>query len=223
MIFTEGCLCVVGTSHVAAQSVREVKQAFSAFKPDIIAVELDASRLETLFEKERGAPPLSAIKLVGLTGYLFVLIGGFLQRKIGSILRIEPGAEMKAAVLLAREHKKPLLLADQHIHSTLRSLSRRWPAREKWRMFFDLFRSPFMKRFKIDLSRVPEQELIVELLKIVKGRYPKLYEILVAERDRPLARVTAAVLAQNPDKKVLLVIGAGHVAGVREHLAKSPQ
>ena len=35
---------IIGTSHISKQSVSEIKKAMIEFKPDIVAIELDAQR-----------------------------------------------------------------------------------------------------------------------------------------------------------------------------------
>ena len=39
---------LVGTAHVSAQSVEDVKRAIEEFQPDIVAVELDLARFHAL-------------------------------------------------------------------------------------------------------------------------------------------------------------------------------
>jgi len=44
-------LTIIGTSHIAKQSLDEVERAINVEKPDIIALELDRRRLYSLFKK----------------------------------------------------------------------------------------------------------------------------------------------------------------------------
>jgi len=47
-------IVLVGTAHVSEKSVREVEDAIEAYKPDVVAVELDARRYQALQEGGQG-------------------------------------------------------------------------------------------------------------------------------------------------------------------------
>ena len=47
-------LVVIGTSHIAKQSIDEVKNVISFYNPEIIALELDQKRLPALMQKKHG-------------------------------------------------------------------------------------------------------------------------------------------------------------------------
>jgi pheromone shutdown-related protein TraB len=212
---------IVGTSHIARQSVKEVKTAFEEFKPDIVAVELDQSRLQGLLSEKKGSPPLSLIRQVGLGGYLFALIGGALQKKLGDIVGMRPGVDMLTALRLAHENGKPGALIDRDILITLQRLSKAFTWKVKGRIFWDILRSPFSKRMRIDLSKVPEKELITRLMGELRQRYPELYRVLVEERNRIMAKNITGIAKMHPEARILVVVGAGHVEGMRELLEKS--
>ncbi len=213
---------IVGTSHVASESVREIERAFSEWKPDIVAVELDAVRLRALFDTKRKRGPSLAMLRVGIAGFLFALIGSYVQRKIGSSLGIEPGAEMKRAVELAGNNGAALALIDQPIEVTLYRFSKALGWRERFRIAADVCRGLlFPKREarllgleKIDFSKVPAKELIATALSLVKTRYPSIYRVLVEERNMVMGRNIRHISEHNPEKKILVVVGAGHVEGL---------
>lgn len=218
---------IIGTSHISAQSAREIEKAFNDFQPDIIAVELDPRRLKSLLSLRKGDRqrlPVNLIGEIGLFGYLFLVIGSYVQRKLAGIVKVQPGVDMLRAVELAKEHNKLLLLADQDIMITTRKLSREFPAREKWRMVWDVITGPF-QREKLDfkLERVPSKATVKKLMHIMKDRYPTLYRILVVDRNVVMAVKLDRLLRENPSKRVLLVVGAGHEEDLRERLARSEQ
>lgn len=210
-------LVIVGTSHVALQSKKEITQAYEEFQPDVIAVELDHQRLHGLLTNQTSKLSPVLIKQVGVTGYLFLLIGSFVQKKIGKLVNMQPGAEMKHAAILSRTHQKKLLLADRPIQITLHRLSKVWGFKEKMKLVWDMLTAPFKKeeRMMLDIRGVPDEEVVIKLLNFFKKKYPGLHKVLVHERDVHLAAVVRNYQAKFPDDKVLLVIGAGHLAGVR--------
>ncbi|MBI3052288.1 TraB/GumN family protein [Candidatus Woesearchaeota archaeon] len=201
---------VVGTSHISADSIKVIERSFDEFMPEIVAVELDRGRLHALMSGVKAAPSLSDIRRIGLGGFLFLVIGSFLQARLGEHVGIVPGSDMRKAVLLARERNIPVALIDRDIAITMRRFSRYFTFREKFRLFADVLLSPFSKRVKVDLSKVPDRELISLLMGELRSKYPGIYRVLVEERNVHMAEALARIMAANPDKRVLAVVGAGH-------------
>lgn len=216
---------IIGTSHIAQDSADAIARAFSKTDPDIIAVELDKRRLRSLQEQAAGAKdhklPLSMIKQVGVTGYLFLLIGKTVQKRLGSIVKVDPGVDMLAAVRTAHANKRRLALIDQDIMVTMRRLSAEFTFKEKMKMLMDVISSPFNKRMrkvKIKLDKVPDAKTIAMLMSLLKERYPSLYNVLIIERNIFMARNIDHLVRHNPGKRILVVVGAGHEEDLRERL-----
>lgn len=210
-------LTIIGTSHIAKQSLIEIREAFKE-KPDIVALELDEKRLYGLLSKKRESyKGIDLVRRVGLRGYLFAIIGSWLQKKLGSEVGIMPGSEMKLAYELAKKNECKVSLIDQDIELTLRRFSDTFSWKEKWHFVVDIFKGIFFGKrelkelgFDGDLSKVPENEVIRKVIKRVKVRYPNVYKVLVEERNYFMANNLNKLLALNPDKKILAIVGAGH-------------
>jgi pheromone shutdown-related protein TraB len=214
-------LLIIGTSHIARQSVKEINDKFSEIMPDIVCVELDSRRLHALLTDAKPNYSLSGIKQYGLQGYLFAVIAGVLQKKLGNIVGIKPGSDMLAAVSLARQNNRQLMLIDQDITITLRRFSKEFTFKEKMRLLWDIMRSPFSKqKIKINLNEVPKDKLIQEMMKQLKDRYPSLYNVLIHERNIVMAKNLVKIMEKNPEKKILTVIGAGHEKEMLELIKK---
>jgi pheromone shutdown-related protein TraB len=201
---------LVGTSHIAKASIERINAVFDSFKPDIICVELDRKRLHALLTDQKPDYSISGIRRYGLQGYLFAVIGGLIQRKLGNVVGIKPGSDMLAAVKISMEHKKELSLVDQDIEITLRKFSKKFSFKEKFRLIWDIIKSPFSKKMSFDLNNVPASEIIEKLMKQMKDRYPNLYFVLVEERNQIMAKNIYNIMSKNPEKKIMAVIGAGH-------------
>jgi pheromone shutdown-related protein TraB len=201
---------LVGTSHIAKKSINRITSVFNSFQPEIICVELDKKRLHALLTDQKPDYSLSGISKYGFQGYLFAVIGGFIQRKLGNVVGIKPGADMLAAVNLAKQNNKELRLIDQDIEITLRNFSKRFSFKEKMRLFLDILKAPFSKKISIDLDDVPEEKLIMTLMGQLKDRYPNLYDVLITDRNKIMAKNIYNIMSKTPEKKLLVVIGAGH-------------
>ncbi|MGV8172351.1 MAG: TraB/GumN family protein [Candidatus Woesearchaeota archaeon] len=201
---------LIGTSHIAKESVEYIKKEFSEYNPDILCVELDVQRMHALSTNQKPDKSIRGIKRYGLQGYLFAIIGGYIQEKLGNVVGVKPGSDMLAAVNLAKENNKQLFLIDQNIEITLRNFSKAFTWREKFRLVYDILKSPFSKKVQIDLNKVPKQELITKLMGDMKDRYPNLYRVIVEERNQVMAKNIYRIMSRNEDKKILIIIGAGH-------------
>lgn len=215
-------IILLGTSHIAEQSIKNLKKAFKEHNPDIIGVELDRQRLHALMTNQKPNYSPAMIRHIGLKGYLFAIIGGFFQRKMGRMVGIQPGADMKAAANIAQKNKKQLLLMDRDITLTLKRLSKTMTKKEKWRFISDILFGKFKKQPKIniDLKQIPDDKLIITLIEQLKGRYPTFYKVLVDERNHFMVRQLIATAQHNPDKTILAVVGAGHVKGMQKLLVE---
>ncbi|MFH1915870.1 MAG: TraB domain-containing protein [Nanoarchaeota archaeon] len=219
-------ITIIGTSHIARTSIRDIKHAYDSLQPDIIAVELDYSRMVGLLSKTKDSLPLSIIKRIGVSGYLFALIGRALQKRLGDIVHMTPGSDMKYAIKIAQHNKKTLALIDRDIIITLQRFSQAFTTKEKFRLAKDIILAPFSKRIRLDLRQVPPEELIETLLLELKKRYPGIYLALIHERNVHMAKQLSHLHNQHPDARILAVVGAGHKKGMERLLSetfKKPQ
>ncbi len=211
---------IIGTSHIASESLREIKKTFESFKPEVVAVELDIKRLHALNSKQPQKMSFSAVRRIGFKGFLFAVLGRYAQQKLGSAVGVSPGSEMKLAVDLAYKNGAVVALIDQDIEITLKRFSKALTWRERFRFFADILKSVFRRKKAVsdlglkgktfDLSKVPEDELVRKLIRQFKRRYPNIYKVLVDDRNKVMASNIVRLMHDFPDKRVLVVVGAGH-------------
>lgn len=213
---------LVGTSHVSKQSSKIIKEEFLDFKPDILCVELDKARLKSLISG-KSKIKLSMIRHIGVTGFLFAIIGRYVQQKLGKVTGVTPGEDMLTAVKLAGKNQKKLALIDRQVHITMKRLSKNVGFKEKSKIVWDVISSPFRNtlKIKLDVTKVPEDELVEKLTKLMKNRYPQMHKVLIQERNEVMTKRILNIHKNNPDKKILVVIGAGHKKGMQELLDKA--
>ncbi len=226
---------LIGSSHIAKESVKEIKNACEEFKPDMIALELDSTRLATLISemshkgknmsikskgKKRHNRALSNIFKIGLNGYIFSLIGEYAEKKLGKLVGTKPGVDMMTAYKYAMKSKKKVALVDQDIKITLKNLSKTITWKEKWQFVKDLFNAFVLRRPSgdidveelkgLDLNKVPSDELVAKMMNQTKKKYPNLYKSLVTDRNNIMAKNLVILSKKFPDLSILAVVGAGH-------------
>ncbi|MEK6984302.1 MAG: TraB/GumN family protein [Nanoarchaeota archaeon] len=216
-------LVFLGTSHIAMESLNEVKKYIKDEKPDIIALELDKNRLSALTSKEPRKIELKSIRQIGVKGFLFSLVGAWAEKKLGELVGVAPGSEMKQAIKIARKEKIELALIDQNIEITLQRLSKTITWKEKMSFLIDVFKALFSRKQEIefDLSTVPNKKIIKKLTNKLRERYPSLYKVLIEERNFVIAGNLRKLAASNPDKKILVILGAGHIDDVLKLLEEA--
>ncbi len=201
-------LIILGTSHISKQSIKEVKTIITQEEPDIIAIELDLGRFKALTQKQRKAP---SILKMGPKIYLLNLIGAYIEKKLGRLVKTKPGSEMKIAINIATKNKTSIALIDQDIRITLKRLIKAITWKEKFNFITDLIKSPFKKEeIKFDLNKVPSEAIIQELISKTKDRYPSFYNVLIEERNIFMAKNLYNLMTKYNDKKIFVIVGAGH-------------
>ncbi|MBI4139679.1 TraB/GumN family protein [Candidatus Woesearchaeota archaeon] len=226
-------LNIIGTSHIAKESILDVRNAFDGGSIDILALELDDGRLRAILDRDKlGSKHLSFsfrdVRNLGVKTYLFARFISWAETYLGRKVGISPGSEMLQAFKLAKKNNVSVALVDQDVRITLKKL-RGLSWKEYWNFFVDLFKGVlagfgFISRKSIpgfevlhNLEKVPSDDCIEKILLQTKFRYPTIYRVLVSERNRFIARRIASLQHQNPGAKILAVIGAGHKKEV-EHL-----
>lgn len=221
-------LTIIGTSHIAKQSINEIKKAIEENKPDIVAVELDINRASALLHGEKNRVSLADMSKIGLKGYLFVKIGQYIQQKLGNEVGISPGSEMKIALKLAQKNKSEVSFIDQPIETTLKNFSKELTWKEKGRFVVDLVigiifpkkQAQKLGLDKFDLSKVPAQEVIAKMMNSLKKDYPSVYKTLVEDRNKYMVEQLVKLMRTDPNKRILAVVGAGHKEGMEKLLLK---
>lgn len=211
-------LILIGTSHIAKHSIKEIQATLESRQPTMVAVELDQRRLQALLTKGRPRITFSFLRRIGLKGFVFALLGSWVQRKLGKLVGVEPGADMLAAITMAQKQGIKIALIDQDIELTLQRFSKALTWRERFRFFGDILRAVFfqkreLKRLgleRLDLTRVPSKEVIQRLTRELRVRYPNVYRVLVEERNQVMAKRLHALMKQFPEGTIVAVVGAGH-------------
>ncbi|MAG73929.1 hypothetical protein CL620_06445 [archaeon] len=219
---------LLGTSHISQESVKEITTKIESGRYDIIAVELDKGRAHALLSEQQNKIGLSAIFKIGLKGYIFVKIGQFVQQKLGKLVGVAPGCDMKIAMQLAAQKKLQIALIDQPIQITLKNFSKELTWRERFRFVGEIFRGFFSQKKqmkllgieKFDLRKVPASEIIDKMVASLRGRYPSVYKTLIEDRNKYMVKRLVKILRKYPEKRVLGVVGAGHLQGMKELLLK---
>ena len=207
---------LVGTAHISKESRDLVAQAIEEEHPDTVCVELADGRLKSLEDPDRWKKTdLKKIIREHQLGTLIAnLVLGSYQKRMGLSTGVRPGAELYGAVLAARSASIPVVLADRDIKVTLKRTWSCTPWFRKFSLIASLFSSLFDKTevSEEELKRIREQDSLSSMMQEFGKTFPEVKSVLIDERDQYLA----SRIRNAPGKKILAVVGAGHVAGIKK-------
>jgi len=214
---------LLGTAHVSRASVDAVRRHIEHGNFDAVAVELCESRHKTLTDTDAWRElDLFAVIREGKANMMIASLGlAAYQRRIAEQFGIEPGAEMKAAMETADAARLPLQLIDREIGISLKRTSRNLSWWRRWVMVNGLIFSMF-SREKIseeDIERLKQGDILEETFSEFASASPEIYESLITERDHFMAARLRQENNDHPGRRVLAVIGAGHLDGTANALA----
>lgn len=209
-------LRLLGTAHIATSSVEAVRQQIAEYQPDVVAVELCKSRHDALVS-DRRLDREGLLKVIKEGKAPMVLMQSMLsaeQRKLGINEGQQPGAELLAAVQAADEVGCEVALVDRDIQTTLRRAWKRMKFREKWRLLTSLLEDD--DEDDVDVNELlQDSDLLSSMMEELKGFSPGAGEVLIDERDTYIASKIAQL---GTERRVLAVLGAGHLQGVSSKL-----
>ncbi|HTY91157.1 MAG TPA: TraB/GumN family protein [Methanocella sp.] len=212
-------IMLVGTAHVSEKSVKEVEEAIEAYKPDVVAIELDARRYRSLKEgnqENKEIPIKELLKGNNLAIFLIQTMLAFVQRKVGAEMGVKPGSEMLAAIDAANARHLSIALIDRDLGITLARFWAKMSLLEKLRMGYSLILASLGIGTKdIDIDKITQEDVVSSLIEELREYTPTVAEVLVDERDAYLAH---NLLEIAKTKRVLGVVGAGHREGIHKYL-----
>ena len=205
---------IVGTAHISKQSAELVKDVIENENPDIVCVELDEKRYEALSEKNKwqSLDLKEVIRSKQLSTLLINILLGSYQKRMGEKLGVSPGIELVEATRVAKENGIPISLVDREVRITLR---RAWNSMSFWQKmkFLTVGLAGVFEKEEITeekLDQLKDKDVLNEMMQELGKAMPVLKTVLIDERDGYLAQK----IMSSEGRKVVAVVGAGHVEGI---------
>lgn len=211
-------IVLVGTAHISQASKDLVHETIETESPDTVCVELDEGRLKSIKDPDRWKKMdlKQVIKNKQLGTLIANLVLGSYQKRMGAQTGVKPGAELKEAVESAESRGAELVLADRDIKITLRRSWACTPWYRKFSLLGGLFASIFDKTEvnEEELAKIKEQDALSGMMQEFGKSFPEVKKVLIDERDQFLA----SKIRNAPGKKVVAVVGAGHMRGIASYI-----
>ena len=213
-------IILVGTAHISKESAKLVEHIISEENPDTVGVELCQKRYDTLLKKNKweNTRITKIIKEGKALLFLANLLISSFQKRIGKDLKVEPGAEMVQAIQAGEKSLAEIVLLDRDIQITLM---------RAWKKMKILEKAKFIYSFLVDLicpekieteliETIKEKDIMAQMMEEFGREVPSIKKALIDERDIYIANKILAA----PGKKIVAVVGAGHVNGIKKYLGK---
>ena len=217
LTFEDKEITLIGTAHVSKESARQVSEAIQEERPETVCIELCQSRYQSITQRDQwhNTDLIKVIKEKKAFLLLSNLMLSSFQKRIGQKLGIKPGEEMLRAIEAAKAVNAEIHLSDRDIRTTL---SRAWRLMGFWtkiKLMAQLITS--MEEVDTikeeDIEQMKKKDVLETLLSEIGQALPELRRILIDERDQYLTyKIRTA-----PGKKILAVVGAGHVPGIQRY------
>ncbi|MCK5040205.1 MAG: TraB/GumN family protein [Candidatus Aenigmarchaeota archaeon] len=216
-------ITIIGTSHIAHESIEKIKKAIEEKAPDCVAVELDMDRLYALKNKlDNKEKKKSYIDRQNIIQSMIINLLMKLQNKLSEQTGLGAGEEMLFAVNEATNRGVPVKLIDQHINITISNIGNISIFERIKLLGYLVFVAvslpflPFLSVFSkktIDLNKVPEKEMILEMMGEFKKKFPQTFDVLVEDRNKIMAEKIKKL--GGVYENIVVVVGAGHIEGMR--------
>ena len=217
LTFEDKEILLIGTAHVSKESADLVGQVIDRERPDTVCVELCESRYQSLKQRKtwRDTNLFKVIREKKAFLLLSNLMLAYFQKKIGQKLGSKPGEEMMRAVQAAEAVDANIHLADRDIRTTL---SRTWRFMGLWtkiKLLAQLITSTgeLDSITAEDVEKMKREDVLETLLSEIGEELPEIKHILIDERDQYLTHCIRTA----PGKKIVAVVGAGHVPGIQSN------
>ena len=212
---------LLGTAHVSLASVQAVEQAIASGQYDAVAVELDPQRLQALTNPNALAQLdlVEVIRKGRVALFAANLALAAYQRRLAEQLGIEPGAELKRAVELAKANDLPVHLIDRDVGLTFRRASQSLGFFGKIKLVMGLGAGLFSSEDvgEDEIEKLKQGDMLESSFGEFANESPALYQAIIGERDRYMA--TRLREEHNSEQRnVLALVGAGHLAGLARYL-----
>lgn len=211
---------LIGTAHVSKHSAEQVKEVIEAERPDSVCIELDEQRYQSITEgtKWKEMDIIQVVKEKKASLLLMNLAISSFQNRMAKQFGINAGQEMIQGIESAKETGANLVLADRNIQITF---SRIWGSiglKGKTLLLSQVIASIFSKDTisEEELEKMKNQDTINAILNEFTETFPRLKTPLIDERDQYLAQK----IKNAPGEKIVAVLGAAHVPGIKEEIKK---
>jgi pheromone shutdown protein TraB len=207
-------IILIGTGHVFNLS-QALLNIFDERQPDILCIELDKQRYEGLILKQTN--PEKYHETSKNQPVVYKLLARF-QDGMAKEYGVQAGQEMITTIEYARSHHLPLAFIDMNAQMMFSKMIKKMSISEKIKMMFSGIGGFFISKKRVEKELENIQKNFDEYLNEIGKKFPTIKRVLIDERNEFMAQ--QLVIANEKYKKVIAVVGDGHIPGLVDLLKK---
>ena len=205
-------ITLIGTGHVF-NLTQALLHIFDENKPDLLCVELDKQRYNSMMLKQRD--PEAYEKASKNVHFLYRLLARF-QDSMAKEYGVTPGEEMLTTINYAQSHNLPLAFIDMNAQNLFRNMLKKMSVTEKFKLVFSGFAGLFVskKHVESELSKIDND--FDSYINQVAGKFPTIKQVLIDDRNNFMAN--HIIDATEKYENIISVVGDGHIPGMSKIL-----
>jgi len=215
-------ITILGTAHVSKASADAVSELIETDQFDTIAIELCDSRYKSIVNPNSltDMDLFEVIKTKKASMVAASLALGAYQQRLAEQFDVQPGEEMRVAIQLAQEKDLKLELIDRDVGITLKRLYRNIPWWRKIYVISGLVASVLTneKVTEEEIEKLKTGDMLESTFSQFADSAGDLFSPLISERDEFMSAKLSQVASNPESNNVLAVVGAGHLAGIKQIL-----
>ncbi|KAK9818306.1 hypothetical protein WJX72_010357 [[Myrmecia] bisecta] len=225
---------LVGTAHVSRKSAEQVQQMIQVVKPEVVMLELDATRARKLRSQstsEQGSFLKDFLAHMGMPGAAFsesllkAGMSGFYH--VLRTLGLDPGLEFKVAIEEAERTGARLVYGDQDAQVTMKRLTQALggpngltimdllrlmvsnPSHPIPPDLYQLLKGGLSSSLEARVEAMKNRQMARSMTQYMRDVHPKLAQALIDERDEIMVDCLRGLRG-----KVVAVVGLAHLDGI---------
>jgi pheromone shutdown-related protein TraB len=213
-------IILIPTAHISKKSAEQVKDVIETEKPDSVCVELDEERYSSINDEDKWSE-MNIFQVIKQKKSLLLLVNLIIssfQSRMAEKLGINAGEEMRQGIKSAEETGAELILADRNIQITFKRVWRGLGLWEKLKLIFQIISMLFVDEeiTEEEMDELKNGDALNMMLEEMGKSFPGIKKHLLDERDQYLANK----IKNAPGDKIVAVLGAAHVPGVKKEIYK---
>jgi pheromone shutdown protein TraB len=210
----------VAVIHTDLESVENARRIVREVKPEVVAVELDRERYQQLINpvdyQENRSPQMTGDSAQDLMQQLAIL-----EKSLGDMTGSNIGDEMVAAIEEGRAVGAKIALVDRPMQLTIQAMMQ-VPLNELYgftNTLPDAAKDIENGAATDILDMLKEEGAVEDIMSQFRTEFPGLTKVLIEERDEYVAKALHFIL-NDVKGKIVAVLGAGHIQGVKASLER---
>jgi pheromone shutdown-related protein TraB len=213
-------IILIPTAHISKKSAEQVKEVIETEEPDSVCVELDQERYDSINDEDKWSE-MNIFQVIKQKKSLLLLVNLIIssfQSRMAEKLGINAGEEMRQGIQSAKDIGAELVLADRNIQITFKRVWRGLGLWEKSKLIFQIISMLFVDEeiTEEEMDELKNGDALNMMLEEMGKSFPGIKKHLLDERDQFLANK----IKNAPGDKIVAVLGAAHVPGVKKEIYK---